>query len=405
MAKRTVPGPSFLLVLTLYHAVDDGMLASISAMFPILMEHGGFGLNYETIGLLTSIGLTVTVIFQLFTGRVGDVRDTRLLMTLGILMMGITSFLLTLSWDFISLLSVVLLVRVGASFYHPIGIGWISKKYSGEALDRSMGYQSALGDTGVLVAFLTTGFIAMHWGWRAPFIVWGALNIGAAVLGLAMRYDTNTDVDRRQRGNRASADVPISKVFKGFRFALLPLAISGAAYTITCNFGPLLGTDKFHLQPDIAGLVVALWIGTGVVTAAFYGRISKAIGRKRSLLIAFAGVLVCSLVVGLADNIIVVSIAMAAFGSFLFTTWPGLFSMISDATGKVRQGSIFGIIFAGQIIGGASIAYFAGLAAKVYGISVPFLMICGLSIFPLVIIALSEEPARAGDPSERSPEH
>lgn len=404
MVRRTAAGPSFLPVLTLYHAVDDGMLASISAMFPILMVNKGFGLNYESIGLLTSIGLTVTVIFQLFTGRVGDVRDTRLLMTLGIMMMGITSFLLTFSWDFISLLAVVLLVRVGASFYHPIGIGWISKKYTGEALDRSMGYQSALGDTGVLVAFLTTGLIAMHWGWRAPFILWGALNIGAALLGLAMRYNTDTEVDRRQRGAMDVAEVPLSKVFKGFRFALLPLAISGAAYTITSNFGPLLGTDKFHLKPDVAGLVVALWIGSGVITAAFYGRISKAIGRKRSLLIAFAGVFVCSLVVGLADNIIVVAVAMAAFGAFLFTTWPGLFSMISDATGKVRQGSIFGIIFAGQIIGGASIAYFAGLAAKVYGIGVPFLMISALSIFPLVSLAMSEKPARAGDQSIRSPE-
>jgi MFS family permease len=404
MVQRTVARPSFLPVLTLYHAVDDGMLASISAMFPILMKNGGFGLNYESIGLLTSIGLTVTVIFQLFTGRIGDIRDTRLLMTLGIMMMGITSFLLTLSWDFITLLTVVLLVRVGASFYHPIGIGWISKRYSGEALDRAMGYQSALGDTGVLVAFLTTGLIAMHWDWRAPFIMWGALNIGAAVLGLAMRYDTDTDVDRRQRAAKASVDVPLSKVSKGFRFALLPLAISGAAYTITSNFGPLLGTDKFHLAPDVAGLVVALWIGSGVITAAFYGRISKAIGRKRSLLIAFTGVIVCSLVVGLSDNIIVVAVAMAAFGSFLFTTWPGLFSMISDATGKVRQGFIFGIIFAGQIVGGASIAYFAGLAAKVYGISVPFLMISALSIFPLIILAMSDEPTRAGDQSIRSPE-
>lgn len=402
MAPSKVARPPFLPVLTLYHAVDDGMLASISAMFPILMENKGFGLSYETIGLLTSIGLTVTVIFQLFTGRVGDVRDTRILMSLGILMMGITSFLLTFAWDFISLLCVVLLVRVGASFYHPIGIGWISKKYSGEALDRSMGYQSALGDTGVLIAFLTTGFIAMQWGWRAPFILWGALNIGAAILGLAMKYDTKTDADMKRKAVRD--EVSLSKVYKGFRFALLPLAISGAAYTITSNFGPLLGTDKFHLEPDIAGLVVALWIGTGVVTAAFYGKISKAIGRKNSLLVAFSGVIVCSLVIGLANSIIIVALAMGAFGSFLFMTWPGLFSMISDATGKVRQGFIFGIIFAGQIVGGASIAYFAGLAAKVYGIGFPFLMVSALAVIPLLILAVSKEPARSVDASVRSPE-
>jgi len=395
MGRSKGPGPSYLPVLTLYHAVDDGLLASIAAMFPILSRIGGFGLSYENIGLLTSLGLTVTVIFQVLAGRAGDQKDTRLMMTVGILIMGITSFFLTFAWDFISLLSIILLVRMGASFYHPIGIGWISKRYEGEALDRSMGYQSAMGDTGVLVAFLSTGIIAMEWGWKAPFILWGVLNIGAVIVGMAFNYDTGTKADTKRTSGPVQ-QVPLSKVFHALKFALLPLAISGAAYTITTTYGGLLGTDRFGLAPDAAGWVVALWIGSGVLTAAFYGRISKAMGRKRSLVMAYLGVLCCSLVIGIVHNIFVVALAMMAFGCFLFITYPGLFSMISDATGKVSQGFVFGIIFAGQIIGGASIAYFAGMVAQIYGINVPFLMISVLAIFPLLSLAMLEEPERLG---------
>jgi MFS family permease len=392
MGRTKGLGPSYLPVLTLYHAVDDGMLASIAAMFPILSKIGDFGLSYQNIGLLTSIGLTVTVFFQVLAGRAGDQKDTRLMMTIGILILGITSFLLTFAWDFISLLSIILLVRMGASFYHPIGIGWISKKYEGEALDRSMGYQSAMGDTGVLVAFLTTGIIAMEWGWKAPFILWGCLNLGAVIIGMAFKYDTGTKVDTQNKKNGNDIQVPLSKVFHALKFALLPLAISGAAYTITTSFGALLGTDRFGLAPDAAGWVLALWIGMGVLTAAVYGRISKAVGRKRSLVMAYLGITACTLVIGLSQNIFVVSVAMLAFGCFLFITYPGVFSMISEATGKVSQGVVFGIIFAGQIIGGASIAYFAGLAAQLYGINVPFLMISILAVFPLISLAMYQEP-------------
>ena len=285
---------------------------------------------------------------------------------------------------------------MGASFYHPIGIGWISKKYEGEALDRSMGYQSAMGDVGVLVAFLTTGIIAMEWGWKAPFILWGAINLGAVVVGMAFRYDTSTKADTRNNNNGRVPKVPLSKVFGALKFALLPLAISGAAYTITTSFGALLGTDRFGLAPDVAGWVLALWIGSGVLTAACYGRISKALGRKRSLVMAYLGIIACSLVIGLAPNIYVVGIAMIAFGCFLFITYPGVFSMISEATGKVSQGFVFGIIFAGQIVGGASIAYFAGMAAQLYGINVPFLMISVLAVFPLISLAGFHEPERSG---------
>jgi MFS family permease len=392
MGRTKGLGPSYLPVLTLYHAVDDGMLASIAAMFPILSKIGDFGLSYQNIGLLTSIGLTVTIFFQVLAGRAGDQKDTRLMMTIGILILGITSFLLTFAWDFISLLSIILLVRMGASFYHPIGIGWISKKYEGEALDRSMGYQSAMGDTGVLVAFLTTGIIAMEWGWKAPFILWGCLNLGAVIIGMAFKYDTGTKADTQNKKNGNDIHVPLSKVFHALKFALLPLAISGAAYTITTSFGALLGTDRFGLAPDAAGWVLALWIGMGVLTAAFYGRISKAVGRKRSLVMAYLGITACTLVIGLSQNIFVVSVAMIAFGCFLFITYPGVFSMISEATGKVSQGFVFGIIFAGQIIGGASIAYFAGLAAQLYGINVPFLMISILAVFPLISLAMYQEP-------------
>jgi len=392
--RSATDAPSFLPILIVYHAVNDGMLACISALFPVLraLEDSDFGLTYENIGIVTSAGLIVTVVFQILAGRVGDVRNPQYLMAGGIFMLGLTSILVTQAYDFITLFSILLLLRVGAAFYHPIGIGWISKKFTGQNLDRSMGYQSALGDAGVMIAFLTTGFIAINWGWRIPLIIWGVANMGSVIIGIAIRYDVATPkAPSRTKDPDAST---VKALYKGFRFSLLPLAVTGAAYTITTNFGPLLVTDGLGQTPDIAGLVIAIWIGAGVVSASTYGKISSIMGRQTILVLSFLLISIACFVIGIfnePEHLWLVCVMMAIFGFFLFITWPALFSMISDATGKVSQGFIFSIIFAGQIIGGATLAYIAGLVAEVHGIGSPFLILAMVLFLPVITLMFHKE--------------
>lgn len=376
--------PSFLPALVIYHAVNDGMLASLSAMFPVLAQMDRFDLTYESIGLLTSLGLTVTIIYQIIAGRIGDVRNPQHLMAGGVLLLGLSSILLTQAYDYITLLSIVLVIRVGSSFYHPVGIGWISKKFKGQALDRSMGYQSALGDAGVMVAFMSTGFIALNFGWRLPFIIWGVSNLVSVAIGMATKFEVQ--VPKKSRGQVSVDRKTLSKQYKRFSFALLPLAVTGAAYTITTNFGPLLVTDKLGMGADVAGLVLALWIGTGVISATLYGKISAAMGRKKILVISFLVMLVTSFVIGLTDQFWLVCAMMSLFGFFIFLTWPGMFAMISEATRKVGQGFTFGLIFACQIAGGASIAYVSGLAADIFGIGTPFLILGVMIVLPAITL-------------------
>jgi MFS family permease len=120
-----------------------------------------------------------------------------------------------------------------------------------------------------------------------------------------------------------------------------------------------------------------------------YGKISTAIGRKKSLLISFVFIALACAVIGIIDepsNLWITCLMMIVYGFFLFITWPGLFAMISDATGKVSQSFIFSIIFAGQIVGGATLAYIAGRVAEVHGIGSPFLILSGLMFVPVVTL-------------------
>src|SRR5437879_13058059 len=117
-------------------------------------------------------------------GAMSDRRDPTRFLPLGIVVLGLGSALVALSSTFWILLLLVSLSRIGASFYHPVGIAWIGREFEGPELDRSMGFQSAFGDTGVVLGMATTSLIAVAFGWQAPFLLWGGINLAAVGLRL-----------------------------------------------------------------------------------------------------------------------------------------------------------------------------------------------------------------------------
>ena len=64
-----------LSTVSLYHALNDGSVAIIPILFPIFKTN--FNLNYTQIGIITSIGLLISIIAQLLIGRTSDGKNFR----------------------------------------------------------------------------------------------------------------------------------------------------------------------------------------------------------------------------------------------------------------------------------------------------------------------------------------
>src|SRR3989442_15330802 len=111
-----------------------------------------------------------------------------------------------------------------------------------------MGFQSAFGDTGVILGMASGAVLAVAVGWQSPFFLWGGINLAAVALGLYLvrgrRY-------RPQPSRSSFADYV--RVLRDVRLWLLPLALGGAVYNIVSYFGPLLLVTKFSLAKDAAG--------------------------------------------------------------------------------------------------------------------------------------------------------
>jgi FSR family fosmidomycin resistance protein-like MFS transporter len=366
----------------IYHTCNDAALSTLPAMYPILRQE--LDLVYADIGFIISAGLLVTLIFQLVIGKISDRHDPKYLLATGVSIISFALFIMTLITNFIELLFVILIIRLGASFYHPIGISWISKNFKGNELDHSMGIQSSFGDTGVFLGFMTTGFIAAQFGWQYPFILWGSLTLLSVIFGLIYVKDD-------YEGPRPKKDVTplnlksIKNLISNVKYYFLPFAMSGASYTIGISYGPLLLTDKIHLNEGLVGLIIGSWIGIGIFTAYLFSKISTFFGgRQNTLIISYITIAIMGLLIGTFTDLYVLVAGFLLYGAVLFIIYPALFTITTSITEKKDRGVIFGILFAAHLSGGVITGYLCGWLADKFDISTPFYVLFVLATITVI---------------------
>ena len=349
-----------LLANSVYHLTNDGAVTVLAGQITVLQRTFAFG-PFET-GLLSGTALLVTAIFQIVFGAMSDRRDPSRFLPIGIAILGAGSLLVAGARTFAMLFAFIALSRIGASFYHPVGIAWIGREFRGPQLDRSMGFQSAFGDSGVILGMGTGAALALAAGWQSPFLLWGAANLAAAALGLALVRGRGSPLPPPASADRAD----YRRIVRDVSWWLFPLALGGAAFTIFTTFGPYLLTRKFGLDDASAGVSIALWILAGALAAFFFGRVSRRFGRFRTLVASYGAIGVAALVGAVSGSVWAVLAIFWTLGSTVFITYPALFSFVSETSHRRLQGAAFGVIFAFQLLGGALGAFAAGSIAEAF---------------------------------------
>jgi FSR family fosmidomycin resistance protein-like MFS transporter len=345
-------------VISFHHACNDGTLMALVALIPILKVD--LGLSYYDVGLL-GFGLLVTVVVQFLVGRYADRVFSRYLLEAGAILMG-TSFLLLLMVDtFAGLFTVVILMRIGAAFYHPVGTSWITREYSGQYLETALGVQSGVGNFGVIVALGTSGFLGEAFDWKAPCILWAGMNFAAVLAGLLLikEHQIQTKTPEKTLAPRSLAT--LSKMW----LLVIPIIAGGALYQVTSYFGPV-NLTRFGWSAGSADLAFALWIGVGTVTSYYFGAMSHRYGKYKLLAAGYLASAVAVVLLAVTNEYYFVAPVLLVYGAFLFMTYPALFSMTTEATLPGERGTAFGILFGFQLGGGATVVYICGIVADAF---------------------------------------
>ena len=378
-----------LSTVGIYHAFNDGSVAVIPLLFPIFKVL--FNLSYTQIGVITGGGLLIILIAQIFIGRISDRKNFRTLLSIGILLLSGSLLLLTQTQGFLTLLLFIFIVRLSSSFFHPIGIGWVSRVFKKDRLDWAMGIQSALGDLGAFIAILTALYIAEIKGWDFPFYLWAITGIGVLFLGLFLTQNihkgyitvTNTD-NKKQTLNEAVFEA--WEMLKRVKLLIPAFIISGAAWGITISYLPLLLDERTTLSLSAIGIIISIWMGMGVIVCFSYGRIQSYLGRRNTLIFAYLIMGIMGFALSIFTNIIIILFIMVLLGISTFVTFPAMFSFVSEKTHESMEGKTFGYILTIQLGGGTVLLFLSGVFSDIWGIWIPFTILGFLCFFVAFVL-------------------
>ncbi len=350
-----------LLVNSLYHLTNDGAVQVLSGQIAILAGVFAFG-PFET-GILGGTSLLVNALVQVLTGVMSDRRDPSRFLPFGIVVVGASCLLVAVATSFWALLAFVAFLRVGASFYHPVGMSWIGREFAPEELDRSLGFQSGFGDFGEVLGTATGAGVGLIWGWQWAFVIWGAANLAAVGIGLALvRGHPSPPLTREPTTIR-----DLLKSLADVKFWLLPLAIGSVSYNVIAFFEPFLLHYAYGVNAGLAGMAVALWLLVGTGVALTFGRTSRRFGRFALTTFAYVAIGVSCLATAVLSSLWLILAILSTLGAGLFLTYPALFAFASEASHRRLQGAAFGFVFFFQLLGGAVGTFVAGVLSDVYG--------------------------------------
>ena len=171
------------------------------------------------------------------------------------------------------------LIGVFAAIYHPVGTAMLVSYARNRG--REIGINGMWGNLGVAFSALITGLLVAYFGWRAAFILPGAISI---LLGVGFALQVREEpipltAHTRPKGENGRQ---ISMVMV-FSVLALVTATGGVVFNATTMTYPKLFQERLHelfASPQTLGLVVSLAYAFGAVAQLSIGRVIDRVSLK-----------------------------------------------------------------------------------------------------------------------------
>lgn len=365
-----------LFSASLFHALNDASTVTVPMIFPLLYSQKFIIHSYFHIGVLSNLGLLTTFIFQIIVVNVSYKFEYKYMLCLSVAGISLSLVLITYSTFFVTLLFFYLLMRVSVSFYHPIGIAWVSKTHPDQGLDFAMGIQSGSGNLGILISFLSVGYLAQTLNWKVPLRVWA---VASLLLGLASFLIVRKIFTKTKEVIKYSFSSWI-RTLRSIKVYILGFVFGGACWGTTIFYVPSLFYNKFHAPLGKTGIYLGLWIGIGSLMTYIFGYLSHRFGRWKVSLVGFFGSSIFLFVLGTAKTVEVAQISLFLFGAFLFLIYPAFQSFVGNQVPSRNQAQAFSLVANIQMLSGAVITLVAGFLSDKFGINSPFILLAAIGI-------------------------
>ncbi|MCW2236801.1 MFS transporter [Azospirillum canadense] len=176
--------------------IGHALMHIVSALFltVVLALEREWHLPYDELIRLWTLGALLIGLGAPLAGWLGDRWSECRMMAVFFLVTGAGTMACGLTEGPTSLLWALAALGLGSSIYHPVGMAWMVKNAVNRG--KALGYLGIFGTVGIASAALVAGGLTEWLGWRAAFLIPGAICVGLGVL-LAVLIAVGVVEDRK----------------------------------------------------------------------------------------------------------------------------------------------------------------------------------------------------------------
>jgi DHA1 family multidrug resistance protein-like MFS transporter len=342
-----------LFILLNLSVVTFLVMLGLSIVSPILPSYAeSFEVNYVQVGLVISSFAITRMLLDIPTGFLLKRYDKRVIMTVGLVLIVVSSVVAGLAPDYNYLLLGRTIEGAGSALYVTAATLFLAQISGTEKRGRSMSIYSGMLLLGSIFGPSFGGFVAALYGIRAPFFAYALVSGLGVIPTLVLPKITNSSSDNAATSQkRRSALHDIWSVLSYPSFFLSTIAtftLFFARTGVRSMLVPLFAANNLSLDSGMIGLVLTL---AGITTAATMvpmGSFSDKIGRRNPLILCLLLSAVVTLWIPMSINVLDLAVIMAAYGAVIGLSGPiaayvtdvspqdklevsmGLYRMISD---------------------------------------------------------------------------
>lgn len=382
------------MVGTLVIMLGFGILA------PVLPSYArSFGVGYDAVGLAVSAFSFARLVADPIVGRYIDRHGERAMVTLGAVIVGVSSAAAGLAPTFVLFVILRGVGGFGSALFFAAILSFLLRTIPAERTGRVMGVYYAAFNIGFIVGGPLGGVVARWLGLASPLFVYAGACFASALLFWRTVYDPERHEDETRAGGMRR--LPWRRPLVAALVANLAfLWVLGAVFQTLI---PLFGPDEVGLT--LGGVGLGLAVATATELAALYpaGRASDRRGRRAVLIPAFAALAVVVALFGFATTPILFMVAVGLLG--VASGYAGVppAPMLADVTPAELKGTAVAVFrFMGDL-GFVFGPLVAGATADAWGFRGAFAISAVPALVALALVASIRETRRLLPATDEAP--
>jgi MFS family permease len=293
----------------------------IFSLFPLLQRDLRL-LDFQ-LGLIPMAFLWVYALCSPLGGFLADRFGRKRIIILSLMIWSLMSAAIGEARSFPQLLVAVALMGISEACYLPAGLALIADYHGERSRSLATGIHQSGSYAGMVLGGLGGGWIGEHYGWRAAFMLLGAIGV---IYGLFVMLVLREKAER-QSAVAASGTISLLPAIRnllnlpGFLTLTLVFSAMGMANWVLYTWMPLYLYERFHMSLSRAGFSATFYLQIGSVAGILLGgwladHFSSRTPRSR-LLTQAGGLMAAApflLFVGMASSSVLLLLALVAFG-------------------------------------------------------------------------------------------